>query len=107
MTNLEIEIAIVSFMKKDINKLSADITALKKELRQPYKLVTYKEAAQLEKLKSSVTELCQTRAHMRNRLHMTKVRQLYTATPEYRTVDKEEQKVIADKIIAKYIKSIG
>lgn len=58
-------------IKLEINRLAAEIRALKKEIRQPNVVISWNQAATLSAAKEEVTELCVLQAARRGKMHFT------------------------------------
>jgi hypothetical protein len=102
---------IVSKIKQDIRETSEKLHNLKKQIRQPGHLITWRESADVFNLKQMATELCSTRAHMKHRLHMTARKRQYSEVDAnninrtkfklkpWTTVDQEK---LAIKVLERY-----
>lgn len=102
---------IVSMLKDDIKKTALQIQELKKQIRQPNHISTWQECNEVSKLKLLATDLCSTRAHMKNRLHMLFKKLQYTevdvnniARSKFKLVPwtKDAQAKIAFKVLERY-----
>ena len=67
-------------LRSEINEVSGELKALKKEIRQPGHMLTWKEAATMKGRKAEATLLCCLRAHLHGKIHLSKFGSLENAT---------------------------